>query len=382
MKNIVIIAAKRTPIGRFLGLLSHLSAVDLACHVGRDVVSGVDPADIDQVVIGNVLAAGQGMNLARQITLELGLPQSTPAFTVNMMCASGLQSILLAAQTIRAGDAQCVLCGGTESMSQSPYLLPRVRTGLKFGDAALIDSVLKDGLTDPSSRQHMGLTAETLARKYDISRAEQDEYAAASHQRYAANQQQLQGEILPVGEVTTDEHPRPDTTAERLARLKPAFDQTGTVTAGNASGMNDGAALLLLADAGFAASRGYRPLARLAAGTTVGCDPAEMGLGPVHAIRQLLSRTGTTLEDYDAVEINEAFAAQTLACLRELKLASGRINPQGGAIALGHPIGMSGARLAVHLAQQIHAGNLHSGLAALCVGGGMGIAAAFAAPAG
>ncbi len=381
MRSVVVIAAKRTPIGRFLGGLAELSAVDLGVAAGEAVLAGVNRSEVDQVILGNVLAAGQGMNIARQIGLKLGLPQETPAFTVNLMCGSGLQSLLLGAQAIRAGEAQCVLCGGVESMSQAPYLLPRARTGYKFGDGVLSDTILRDGLVDSLTQQHMGLTAEALARHYNLSRSEQDEYALASQQRYAIALADniFSGEIIPAAKVVADEHPRADTTIDRLAKLKPAFDPSGTVTAGNASGINDGAACLLLADEDFARSRGYPILAKFIDGVVCGCDPALMGLGPVHATRKLMTRTGTALADYDAIEINEAFAAQVLACTRELQLDISRINPHGGAIALGHPIGMSGARLAVHVIQQLAQHDARRALATLCIGGGMGIAAEFAA---
>lgn len=381
MKSVVIIAAQRTPIGRFLGGLAELSAVDLGVAAGEAVLAGVNRSEVDQVILGNVLAAGQGMNIARQIGLKLGLPQETPAFTVNLMCGSGLQSLLLAAQAVRAGEARCVLCGGVESMSQAPYLLPRARTGYKFGDGVLCDTILRDGLVDSLTQQHMGLTAEALARRYNITRSEQDEYALASQARHAvaAADDLFSAELTPVARVVADEHPRADTTLERLAKLKPAFDPSGTVTAGNASGINDGAACLLLADEDFARSRGYPFLAKFVDGVVCGCDPALMGLGPVHAARKLMSRTGTALADYDAVEINEAFAAQVLACTRELQLNVSRINPHGGAIALGHPIGMSGARLAVHVIHQLARRSARRALATLCIGGGMGIAAEFVA---
>lgn len=384
LKSVVVLAAKRTPIGRFLGGLAEFSAVDLGVAAGEAVLTGIDRQDVDQVILGNVLAAGQGMNVARQVALRLQLPQETPAFSVNLMCGSGLQSVLLAAQAIHAGEAQCILCGGIESMSQAPYLLPRARTGYKFGDGVLVDSILHDGLLDPLSQQHMGHTAEALSRRYNLTRAAQDAYAASSQQRYAtaAAEGRFAQEIVPIGELTADEHPRPDTTSERLAKLKPAFDPNGTVTAGNASGVNDGAACLLLADAEFAQTRGYQPLARFVDGVVCGCDPAWMGLGPVYATKKLTDRTGTPLTDYAAIEINEAFAAQVLACAQAMQLDPSRINLHGGAIAVGHPIGMSGARLAVHLVQQLASdhvsSNTQKALATLCIGGGMGIAAEFA----
>ncbi len=379
MTDVVILAAKRTPIGRFFGGLADVPAVSLACAAGEAALTGIDRNEIDQVIIGNVLSAGLGMNVARQISVGLKLPLSTPAFTVNMMCGSGLQAVLLAAQAIQTGTAKSVLCGGVESMSLAPYLMSRTKTGYRLGDVHMHDSILQDGLHDAFDGHHMALTAEALAKEYAITRGEQDAFALQSQQRCstAAAAGMFDAELVPVAKLSADEHPRADTTLERLAGLKPAFDPAGTVTAGNASGINDGAAVLVLADARFAEERGYRPLARFVAGTTVGCEPARMGLGPVHALRKLEALTGCRLGPHDCLEINEAFAAQALACTRKLGLEPDRINPHGGAIAIGHPIGMSGARLAVHLAQQLAAGRTHRGYAALCVGGGMGIAARF-----
>ncbi|HET6426697.1 MAG TPA: acetyl-CoA C-acyltransferase [Planctomycetaceae bacterium] len=379
MTDVVILAAKRTPIGRFLGGLADVSAVELGIAAGEAALANIDRNQIDQVIIGNVLSAGSGMNVARQIGVGLTLPIATPAFTVNMMCASGLQSVLLAAQAIRAGAANCVLCGGVESMSQAPYLLQRARAGYKFGDGTLVDSILRDGLVDAFDHRHMALTAEALATEFNISRDKQDAFALQSQQRTATamSSQIFDAEIVPVKKLVADEHPRGDTTLERLVGLKPAFDPAGTVTAGNASGINDGAAVLVLAEAQWAAERGYRPMARFIEGTTVGCDPQRMGLGPVHALQKLFTKTNGRVEEQDWIEINEAFAAQALACCQQMNLDPARINPHGGAIALGHPIGMSGARLAVHIAHQLAAGKTRRGYAALCVGGGMGIAARF-----
>lgn len=378
MTDIAIIAAKRTPIGKFLGTLKDLSAVELACAASEAVLAGIDRTQIDQVILGNVIAAGQGMNIARQVGVKLGLPFEVPAFTVNQMCGSGLTSILLAAQAIRAGDAKAVLCGGTESMSNAPYLLPRARGGYKLGDGVLVDSILKDGLHDAFDHRHMALTVEELTKDYGITRADQDEFAARSQANYAAALQQnvFADEIVPVGKLSADEHPRADTIVEKLSGLKPSFDSAGAITAGNASGINDGAAMLLLADLAVARKHGWPVLAKWDAGTVVGCDPKRMGLGPVHATRKLLAGSGRSLADFDAVEINEAFAGQTLACVREMPFDMQRLNVHGGAIAIGHPIGASGARLAVHLAHRIARGEIGRGLATLCVGGGMGIAGA------
>lgn len=379
--EVVIVGAKRTPVGRFLGGLAEFSAADLAVAAGEAALGELDRRLVDQVIVGNVLSAGLGMNVARQVGLRLGLPLETPAFTVNMMCGSGLKAIQLGASAIRAGEAEVVLCGGTESMSNSPYLLPKARSGQKFGDGTLVDSILKDGLVDAGSGRHMGLTAEALAAKYAISRREQDEFSRLSQMRAgeALASGRLAAEVVAVGRVERDEHPRPETTVEKLQTLKPAFDPQGTVTAGNASGVNDGAALVVLADAEVARRNNWPVLARWGHSVTVGCEPEWMGLGPVHALRRLFAFTRTQLDLFDAIEINEAFAAQTLACLKELALPAERINACGGAIAIGHPIGASGARLVVHLAHEIAAGRSQRGLAALCVGGGMGIAASLSA---
>lgn len=377
MIEIALVAAQRTPIGRFLGSLKDLTAVDLACAAGEAALRDLDRSRIDLVILGNILAAGQGMNVARQVGVRLGLPLEAPAFTINMMCGSGLQAVLLAAQAIRSGDAQVVLCGGTESMSNAPYLLPRARSGYRLGDGTLVDVILRDGLVDSFDHRHMAQNSEILAREYQISRAEQDDFAARSQSLYAQAQKQgaFVDEIVPVGGLSTDEHPRPDSTAAKLANLKPSFDPQGTITAGNASGINDGAAMLVVADLAVAQQHGWPVLAKLTGGAVRGCEPQRMGLGPVHAVRKLLA-SGSSLADFDAMEINEAFAAQTLACVRELNCGIDRLNVHGGAIALGHPIGASGARLAVHLAHRIARGEISKGLATLCVGGGMGIAAA------
>lgn len=382
MREVCIVSARRTPFGRFLGSLSRLTAVDLACHAGEPALEGIDRSRVDQVIIGNILAAGQGMNMARQVGIRLGIPVSTPAFTVNMMCASGMQAILLGMQAIRSGDANVVLCGGSESMSQAPHLVPRSRTGLKLGDGKLVDSILRDGLVDSFDNRHMALTAEALAHEYAIQREEQDAFALSSQERTACAVDGgiFADELAPLEPLDRDEHPRPDTTAESLASLSPAFDPEGTVTAGNASGINDGSALLILADRETATAQGWPILCLVSNSASVGCEPSKMGLGPVHAIRSLLHKSGQTLSEFDQIEINEAFAAQVLACLRELDLPPEKVNPHGGAIALGHPIGASGARLVTHLAHRIAGGGLTRALASLCVGGGMGVALSLTKP--
>lgn len=381
MKPIAIVAAKRTPQGKFLGGLAKYSAVQLAVHAGdailHDLQSMESASDcVDEVIIGNVLSAGLGMNIARQISVGLKLPITSDALTINMMCASGLKAIMLGCDAVRLGRARMVLCGGTESMSQAPYLLPRVRSGLKLGDAVCVDSILSDGLVDAFDHQHMGLSAERLAREYSVTRDEQDSFALESQRRYQTAHAAglFAGELVAVGDLGSDEHPRADTSLQSLAKLKPAFDPAGTVTAGNASGLNDGAALVMVCDLEFARARKLEVLAVIEDYTIAGCDPARMGLGPVYATRKLLDRLSVGIDQYDTVELNEAFAAQVLACSRELPIVPERMNPEGGAIALGHPIGASGARLVVHLAQRIAAEKSTRALATLCVGGGMGAA--------
>ena len=377
---IYLVAARRSPIGRFGGGLQSLPAVDLALPVAEALVPATLKPAIQQVILGQVLPAGGGMNVARQLGLRLGLPQTTPAFTVNMACASGLKAVALAADAITAGESSLVLAGGVESMSRAPHYTLDLRWGHKLGDSPLLDAILTDGLTDPVLRLGMGETAERIADLLQISRREQDEFALLSQQRAAAARAAFQREIVPLrtheGEITADEHPRANTTLEKLGQLKPAFRPNGTVTAGNASGINDGAALLLVASQAGAQQHSLPPRARIVAATAVGCDPAMMGLGPVAAIRQLCAETGWTLADVDAIEINEAFAAQTLGCVKELGLDPAKLNQRGGSIALGHPIGCSGARVLVTLLHILEDLNLKRGVASLCVGGGMGIAMA------
>ena len=374
MKPIWIVSARRTPQGKFLGTLAKHSAVELGVAAGAAVLEGIDPALVDYVIAGNVLGAGLGMNVARQIGLGLGIPEAAPAFTVNMMCASGLQAVILGAQSIQTGAAGVVLCGGAESMSNAPHLLPRARTGYKLGDGVLVDTLLRDGLTDAFSGEHMGLTAERIADEFGIRREAQDEFAARSQQRYgtAVAKGRLNTEIVAVDGLAHDEFARPDTTPEKLAGLKPVFKAGGSVTPGNASGINDGAAMLLLCDEETGRRQGWEPMMIFGRSAAVGCSPAMMGLGPVHAVRKL----GVPVDDFDMIELNEAYAVQALACIHELGLDPAHVNPDGGAIALGHPIGASGARLLVHLC---HA-RPKKGLATLCVGGGMGVAAILERP--
>jgi len=376
MDRTCIAAARRTPQGRFMGALKKYSAVELAAIAAKEVLRKVDADDIGQVIVGNVLMAGQGMNPARQIAVAAGIPIDRPAFTINMMCASGMQAVILAAQAIKSGEADAVLCGGTESMSGAPYLLDRARQGYRLGDGVLIDSLLSDGLIDTFEKEHMGLTAERIAEKYKIKRQEQDEFAYSSHQRYfkALKEKTYEEELVKVGDLASDEHPREDTAIDKLGDLKPAFSKGGTVTAGNSSGINDGAAMLIVCSERYALKNGIDVLAVLGNSTSIGCDWRLMGLGPVYATRKLCKDNNLKIDDFDTIELNEAFAAQSLVCIKELGLDINKVNPDGGAIALGHPIGASGARLIVHLALRIKRGQSQKTLATLCVGGGMGSA--------
>ena len=376
MKPVYIIEAKRTPIGRFGGGLKDLSAAGLGFALGEAILDKELRPHIQQVILGQVLQADAGMNVARQIGLKLGLPQEAPAFTVNMACGSSLKAVALAADAIRAGESDLILAGGVESMSRAPHYAMDLRFGKKLGDSSLQDAMFVDGLTDPLLKIGMGETAERIADKHGITRQEQDAFAALSQSRVAANRAALSREIIAVGDVTEDEHPRADTTVESLAKLKPAFRKDGTVTAGNASGINDGAALVLVAGEEAVSRHGLKPRARIVATAAVGCDPAVMGLGPVGAIRKVCAQTGWSLDEIDAIEINEAFAVQTLGCVKELGLDTTKLNPRGGAIALGHPIGASGARVLVTLLHHLEDHHLKRGIASLCIGGGMGIAMA------
>jgi acetyl-CoA C-acetyltransferase len=373
-KSILIVAARRTVQGRFLGALAKYSATELGIAAGKAALTGLDPSWVDMVIIGNVLSAGLGMNIARQIGIGVGAPISTPAYTVNMMCASGMHAVILALQTIEAGAARMVLCGGTESMSNAPYLLERARSGYKLGNGVLVDSALRDGLTDAFSHEHMGLTAEKIASIHNISREEQDSFAMLSQRRYADAKADghFCDELVTLDALEQDEHPRPGTTLADLASLKPVFNREGSVTAGNSSGLNDGAAILALCDEAWGRERGLAPLAVITEHTVVGCDPSMMGMGPVYAARKITQNP----REFDVVELNEAFAAQALACIKELGLDQQKVNPDGGAISVGHPIGASGARLLVHLAHR----RPKRGLASLCVGGGMGYAVSLEQP--
>jgi len=375
-KPIYLVAAKRSPISRFGGGLKGLSAVEIARQV---TASTLDPAMIEAaelVVAGQVLQAAAGMNPARQLALAAGIRQDVPAFTVNIVCGSGLKAVADIAAAIELGEVSAGLAAGMESMSQAPFYATSQRWGAKYGDAALHDAVVSDGLTDPTLHIPMGETAERIADSLAISRADQDAYAAESHRRAAAAN--FGSEITPIktreGLQERDEHIRPDTTIEKLATLKPAFRKDGSVTAGNSSGINDGAAVLFLASASATAKNDWKPLARIVGSTICGCDPALMGLGPVEAVKRLLREVGWSLAEVDTIELNEAFAVQTLGCIRQLGLDREKVNPRGGAIALGHPIGCSGARVLVSLLHDLQEKNLRRGIATLCIGGGMGIA--------
>lgn len=388
MSEAVILSGVRTAIGTFGGSLKEASAVELAKIVigAAGERAGIDSASVDEVIMGNVLQAGVGMNPARQAAIAAGIPESVPSFTVNKVCGSGLKAVALAAQAIAAGDADIMIAGGTESMSRAPCLLTSARWGYRLGSGEIVDSMLSEGLTCAMAQCHMGVTAENIASRYGISREAQDEFAAESQRRAEAAiaAGRFQDEIVPVhmstnkGQITsfsTDEHPRPGTTIERLAALGPAFALgDGTVTAGNASGLNDGAAALVVASAERARLMELVPMAQIVAYAAAGVDPRYMGIGPVPAIEKVFEKAGLRSSDIDLFELNEAFAAQSLAVIRELDLDPGLVNVNGGAIALGHPIGASGARVLVSLLYEMRRRNLKRGLAALCIGGGQGIA--------
>jgi len=388
----VILSACRTPIGSFGGSLKDLSASDLGAIVIREALvrANVPAESLDDVIMGCVLQAGAGMNVARQAALKAGVPVDVPAETVNRVCGSGLQAVVHAVEAIAAGAGDTYVAGGTESMSNAPYLLKGARWGFRMGHAEATDSMLAEGLTCAINSCHMGITAEEVASRCGISRAEQDAFAAESQRRaaQALRDGTFAAEIVPVpvpqkkGEpqrVEVDEYPRAGTTVEKLAGLKPAFKKDGSVTAGNASGINDGAAALVVTSASKAAELGARPIARILAYATAGVDPKIMGMGPVPAVRRALDRAGLKSGDIDLFELNEAFAAQALAVCRELQLDPSRVNIHGGAIALGHPIGASGARILTTLVHALRAKNARYGVAALCIGGGMGIAMAIEA---
>jgi acetyl-CoA C-acetyltransferase len=385
----VIVGACRTPIGAFGGAFKELGAVDLGAIVIREAIarSGVKPEDVGDAVMGCVLQAGAGMNVARQAGVKAGLPVSVPGETVNRVCGSGLQAVVHAVEAIRVGYVDTMVAGGTESMSNAPYLLKGARWGYRMGNGEAVDSMLQEGLTCAIAMCHMGITAEEVAGRYKVSRADQDAFAAESQQRAvrAIGEGRFKEEIVsvPVPQkkggpviVDTDEYPRPGTTAQTLAALKPAFQKDGSVTAGNASGINDGAAAMIVTTMKKAQAIGVKPLARILSYASTGVDPKIMGIGPVPAVRKVLERADLKIDDVDLFELNEAFAAQSIAVVRELGLDSSKVNVNGGAIALGHPIGASGARVLTTLMYALRARRLRYGVASLCIGGGMGIAMA------
>jgi acetyl-CoA C-acetyltransferase len=385
MENAVILEGARTPIGNFLGVLAEVPAVELGVTATREALNraGVNPEDVEELVYGHARQAGNGPNTARQVAYRSGLPQEVPGVTVNMACGSGTRAVQHAAEQIILGNIEVAVAGGMENMSRTPFLLDRMRTGYRMGDAALDDGMYKDGFLDPLSGCVMGETAENLARRYGIPREEQDEFALRSQQKAGVGKERRAAEIVPVAVAgrkaqavtfSEDEHPRADTTLETLARLKPTFAEDGTVTAGTSSGITDGAASLVLMSESRAKADGREPLARIVAYASAGVDPAYMGIGVVPATRKVLDKTGLTLQDFDVIELNEAFAAQVLACDRELKLDHDRLNTKGGAIALGHPIGMTGARIVLTAAYELRERDLQLALATLCISGGMGMA--------
>jgi len=387
-QDIVIVAAARTAIGKFGGTLAKTPASELGAAVIQDLLrrTGLAGDQIGEVILGQVLTAGVGQNPARQAVIKSGLPQAVPAMTINKVCGSGLKAVMLAAQAIRDGDSEIVIAGGQESMSLAPHVLPGSRDGQRMGDWKLVDTMIVDGLWDVYNQYHMGITAENVAKKYEVTRAEQDEFALQSQLKAEAAHKagKFKDEILPL-EITSkkgtvvfdsDEYIKPGSTLESLAGLRPAFAKDGTVTAGNASGLNDGAAAVIMMSAAQAKELGLKPLARIKAYASSGLDPAVMGMGPVSASRLCLKKAGWTHEELDLMEINEAFAAQAIAVNKEMGWDTSKINVNGGAIAIGHPIGASGARILVTLIHEMIRRDAKKGLAALCIGGGMGVALA------
>jgi acetyl-CoA C-acetyltransferase len=389
MEDVVVVDAVRTAIGKFGGTLAEIPAHKLGARVIAALLerTGVDAARVDEVIMGQVLTAGVGQNPARQASIAAGLPVDVPAMTINKVCGSGLKSVQLAVQAIRCGDAEIIVAGGQENMNMAPHILPGSRTGMRMGDWKLVDSMINEGLWDIFNDYHMGCTAENLVDRYNLTREEQDAFSAGSQQKAEAAQKanRFAEEIIPV-EVPrhrkdplvfdTDEFPRHGTTVESLAKLKPAFRPDGTVTPGNASGINDGAAAVLVTSARVARELGLEPLATIAAYSNAGVDPAYMGIGPVPATRRCLDKAGWRVDDLDLIEANEAFAAVSLAVGRELGFNNDKVNVNGGAIALGHPIGASGTRILVTLLHEMRKRAVHKGLATLCIGGGQGVALA------
>ncbi|WP_085648844.1 MULTISPECIES: acetyl-CoA C-acetyltransferase [unclassified Pseudomonas] len=389
MQDVVIVAATRTAIGSFQGSLATVSAVDLGAAVIRQLLeqTGLDGAQVDEVIMGQVLTAGAGQNPARQSAIKAGLPHAVPAMTLNKVCGSGLKALHLGAQAIRCGDADVIIAGGQENMSLANYVMPGARTGLRMGHAQIVDTMISDGLWDAFNDYHMGITAENLVEKYEISREQQDAFAAASQKKASAAIEagRFVDEITPIlipqrkGDplaFKVDEQPRGDTTAESLAKLRPAFKKDGSVTAGNASSLNDGAAAVILMSAEKAKALGLPVLAKIAAYANAGVDPAIMGIGPVSATRRCLDKAGWSIGQLDLIEANEAFAAQSLAVAKDLQWDLDKVNVNGGAIALGHPIGASGCRVLVTLLHEMIKRDAKKGLATLCIGGGQGVALA------
>lgn len=388
MEEVVIVAAMRTPIGKFGGSLAKIPAAELGAHVIKGLLAktGINPEMINEAIMGQVLTAGVGQNPARQAAIKAGLPDMVPAFTVGKVCGSGLKATHLAAQAIKCGDAHIIIAGGQENMSASPHVLNNSRDGFRMGDAKLVDTMMVDGLVDAFNQYPMGITAENVAKKFSISREEQDAFAAASQNKAEAAQKagKFKDEILPLeipqkkGTIVfeNDEYIKSGTTVESLSSLRPAFTKDGTVTAGNASGINDGAAAVVMMSATMAKELGLKPLARIKAYSSAGVDPSIMGMGPVPASQLCLKKAGWTHKDLDLMEINEAFAAQAIAVNKEMGWDTSKINVNGGAIALGHPIGASGCRVLVTLLHEMVRRDAKRGLASLCIGGGMGVALA------
>jgi len=387
MGKAVISSAVRTPIGSFGGTLGEVSPIDLGAIVIKEALkrSGIQPHEVDEVIMGNILQAGLGQNPARQAAIKAGIPFNVPSYTVNKVCASGLKSVMLAIQAIKCQDADIIVAGGMESMSQAPFLLYKARWGYRMGDAQVVDSMIHDGIWCALEKVHMGLTAENIAERYGISREEQDAFAAGSQQKaeQAIKGERFKEEIIPVlvpqkkSEpiiFDTDEFPRFGTTVEKLSRLKPAFKKGGTVTAGNASGINDGASAVIVMTEEIARRRGITPSASVVSYATVALEPGIMGLGPIPAVKKALSKANLKIEDIDIFELNEAFAVQSIQVLRELKIAPTKVNLKGGAIAMGHPIGATGARILTTLLYAMKEKGARLGLAGMCVGGGQGAA--------
>lgn len=385
MREVVIVSAVRTAVGSFGGVFKNVSAVELGITAAKAAIerAGITPEQVDEVYIGNVLPAGQGQNVARQVSLGAGVPIEVPAMTINIVCGSGLRSVSLASQLISNGDAEIILVGGTENMTMTPYLVPTARYGARMGNTTMVDGMVHDGLWDIFNDYHMGLTAENIAQQWNLTREEQDQLAVTSQNRAEAAQKEgrFKDEIVPVvipqrrGEaivVEEDEYIRKGASLEAMAKLRPAFKRDGTVTAGNASGINDGAAMLIVMSKEKADELGLKPLARIAGHATKGVDPSIMGTGPIPSSKAALEKAGWTIEDVDLVEANEAFAAQALSVAKELNFDMDKVNVNGGAIALGHPIGASGARILVTLLHEMARRDVKKGLATLCIGGGMG----------